>query len=382
MKINRERLAQKFTQLCEIDSPSHHEGAVASYLIEELETLGVDFIKIDDSAAQTGSDTGNVIARFAGTNSQENPIFFACHMDTVEPASNIKVVRKGDIFTSQGDTILGSDDKSGIVILLELLSTLKENSTPHCPIELIFTTCEEIGLLGAKAMDTTLLQSTSGYALDSSSSDKITIGAPAANSLNISIYGLAAHSGSAPEAGINALAIAAEAISRVTLGRLDDLSTANLGLIKGGVATNIVPDVIKIQGEVRSHSQELLDQHTLKISNIFKEVAENWPQCGESDKRPSIVIEVEEEFPAMKLEEDEPVLIRLKKAAGKIGRQLQFGSAGGGSDANIFTGNGIKTAILPTGMKKVHTTDEWIDLNDMVAMAELLIALVQEDMAV
>lgn len=382
MLINRERLAQNFTTLCEIDSPSRHEGRVADYLTKELKKLGADSITTDNSAPQTGADTGNLIARFAGINSQEDSVFFACHMDTVGPASGVKVERKGDIFTSQGDTILGGDDKSGIAVLLELMAILKEKSIPHCPVELVFTTCEEIGLLGAKALDRTLLQSKYGYALDSSSSNKIITGAPAMNSLDISIFGLAAHSGLSPEFGINALAIAAEAISKIKLGRLDEISTANLGLIQGGTATNIVPELVKIKGEVRSHSANLLEQYTNDIKDVFNQVANNWPKCADgSGKRPSVLFEVKEEFPAMSLSEEEPVLIRVGEAAEKLGQQLTFDIAGGGSDANIFCSYGIKTAILPTGMAKVHTTDEQIDLNDMIHLTELVLAMVREDSA-
>lgn len=380
MLINRERLAKNFTTLCEIDSPSRHEGEVAEHLVNELKKLGADSITTDDSAPKTGSETGNLIARFAGTSTQEDSLFFACHMDTVGPASGVKVKRNGDIFTSSGDTILGGDDKSGIAVLIEMIAILREHSIPHCPIELVFTTCEEIGLLGAKAFKRNLLQSKYGYALDSSSSDKIIVGAPAANSLDISIFGLAAHSGMSPELGINALAIAAEAISKINLGRLDELSTANLGLIQGGTATNIVPELVKIKGEVRSHSTDLLAKHTNEIKEVFNQVAKNWPNRADgSGKRPSILFEAEEEFPAMSLKEEEPVLTRVKEAAEKLGQRFTFDIAGGGSDANIFCGYDLKTAILPTGMTNVHTTDEQIDLNDMINLTELVLAMVMQD---
>ncbi len=380
MLINRERLAQHFTTLCEIDSPSHHEGKVAEYLLKEFKNLGAHSVVTDNSASETGSDTGNLVARFTGSGLSENSIFFSCHMDTVKPAIGVKVDRQGDIFTSRGDTILGSDDKSGIAVLLELMSILSENSILHCPIELIFTTCEEIGLLGAKALDYSQLQSKIGYALDSSSANSIITGAPAINSLEISVSGLAAHSGLDPESGINALAVAATAISKIKLGRLDEQSTANLGLIEGGTATNIVPDLIKIKGEVRSHSPQLLEKHTREISGIFRQVTDSWPQCdNEPEKKASVNIRVEKDFPSMALGEEEPVLTKIRNAAELLDQELSFSIAGGGSDANIFNGHNLKTAILPTGMRKVHTTEEWIDLNDMVKLTALLLTLVRED---
>jgi tripeptide aminopeptidase len=377
MQINRERLARTFTELCEIESPSRKESGMAQYLQKQFSLLGAGNIIVDESAAITGSDTGNLIISFPGNNNSSTPLLFACHMDTVGPTDGIEVVRDGDMFTSKGDTILGADDKSGIAALIELISVLRENDIPHCPIELLFTTCEEIGLIGAKALDPTLLKSAYGYALDSTEKDTIITGAPAANRIKITIQGQAAHSGFAPESGVNSLVIAAEAITRLRLGRLDSASTSNLGVIRGGSATNIVPEYVEIEGEVRSHSPLLLEEHTRRIEKAFQNVVENWPVVGDQ-KKPTVVMDVKEDFPLMSLSEKEPVLMRLRDAADSINRRLSFDIAGGGSDANIFSKRGLKTAIIPTGMTNVHTTDECVDLTDMVELTELLLALVKE----
>jgi len=375
MHVNRERLARVFTELCEIESPSRREMAVSQYIQQKFRELGASSVVIDSSGDITGSDTGNVIIRFDSSGHSSEPLFFACHMDTVGPTEGIEVVRNGNIFTSRGDTILGADDKSGIAALVELISLLKENNRAHCAMELIFSTCEEIGLLGAKALDPGIVRSPYGYALDSTKTDKIITGAPAANRLKITVQGKAAHSGSSPESGINALAIAAEVITKIKLGRIDDVSTANFGLIEGGSATNIVPEKITLEGEVRSHSADKLKKYTDEIVETFNSVVANWPS-GMSDSRPSVAIEVNEDFPLMSLDENEPVLARIRAAADKLGREPVFDIAGGGSDANIFCGYGLKTAILPTGMAKVHTTEEQVDLNDMVELTELLVAMV------
>ncbi len=377
MRINRERLARSFTELCEIESPSRMEYGVSRYLQKQFSQLGADKIIVDESSAITGSETGNLIVTFKGNGSSAEPILFACHMDTVGPTAGIEVVRNGNIFTSKGETVLGADDKSGIAALIELVFVLKEHKSTHCPIELLFTTCEEIGLIGAKALDPTLLKSSYGYALDSTAKDTIITGAPAANRIKITIQGQAAHSGITPESGVNSLVIAAEAITRVPLGRLDSASTANFGVIRGGTATNIIPEFVEIEGEVRSHSQLLLEEHTRKIETIFQNVVENW-HVRHDQKKPTVAIDVREDFPLMALNENEPVLKRLKKAAESINRNLSFDIAGGGSDANIFSKRGLKTAIIPTGMTNVHTTDECVDLGDMVELTELLLALVEE----
>jgi tripeptide aminopeptidase len=377
--INRERLAATFTELCQISSPSRREGAVATYLKRAFTALGADAVYEDDSAARTGSECGNLIVRFDGNRPDQEGLFFSCHMDTVEPAMGIEVVRTGDLFTSKGDTVLGGDDKTGIAAVLELLTLLKEHKTPHPTLEVVVTTCEEIGLLGAKYLEYGKLQTKFGYALDSTGNNHVVVGAPAANKIKIEINGLAAHAGLCPEAGINALALAAQALSAIRMGRLDDESTCNFGMIQGGVATNIVPEHVVLRGEVRSHSPAKLVRYTDELFAVFQKVAADWqgnPATGE--KRPSVTIDIVDDYPPLAIAEDAPVLLRIKKAAAACGKQLRYIVAGGGSDANIFNGFGLPTAIVATGMNKVHTVNEQLDLNDLVNLTELLYALATE----
>ncbi len=371
--INRERLAATFTELCEISSPSRKEGAISARLKEKFAALGADQIFEDASAAQTGSESGNLIIRFNGNLPNQEGLFLSCHMDTVGPADGVKVVRTGDIFTSRGDTVLGADDKSGITAILELFTVLKEQKISHPMIEVIVTTCEEIGLLGAKSLDFQKLQTGYGYALDSSGIDNVIVGAPAANKIEVKIQGLAAHAGLCPEAGINALALTAKALNSIRLGRLDQESSCNFGLIQGGVATNIVPAEVTLKGEVRSHSAEKLVRYTKEICDAFEKTVADWqvlPAAG--DKRPSINFEIVDDYPALTIADDAPVIKRARKAAERMGKDLQFTVAGGGSDANIFCGYGLPTAIIATGMTKVHSVDEQLDLNDLVSLTELL----------
>lgn len=379
IEINRERLAVTFTELCQISSPSRHEGAVAAYLKQAFAKLGADAIYEDDSAARTGSQSGNLIVRFDGSLKDQEGLFFSCHMDTVEPASDIKVVRTGDIFTSEGDTVLGGDDKTGIAAVLELLTILKERHIAHPTLEVVVTTCEEIGLLGAKNLEYSKLQTKYGYALDSTGNNHVVIGAPAANKIKVEIKGMAAHAGLCPEAGINALALAAQALTVIRLGRLDEESTCNFGIIHGGIATNIVPERVVLQGEVRSHSREKLARYTKEIFGVFQKIVTDWPGTPETgDNRPSVSIDIVDDYPPLKISKDAPVLMRIKKAAGACRKELRYIVAGGGSDANIFNGFGLPTAIVATGMNKVHTVNEQLDLNDLVNLTELLYALAVE----
>ncbi len=376
MNINIERLVTSFITMCEIDSPSRHEKDMSSYLQKTFSALGADSIEVDNSATETGSETGNLIVRFSGNDRE--PLFFCCHMDTVEPGRNIEVGRKGDIFFSKGDTILGADDKTGIAALIELVTLLKENGLSHRPFELVFTTCEEIGLLGAKALNPALLQSKYGFALDSTGPEDIVTGAPAANRIKITVRGKAAHSGLNPESGINALSIAAEAISKLPMGRIDEITTCNLGLINGGTATNIVPELVTLEGEVRSHSDHKLEEITNRIIEIFETVARNWPLPQGCTDIPEIIAEVEKDFPLIDLAENSLPLVHIREAEQKLNKKLTKTIAGGGSDANIFCGYGLPAAILATGMMHVHTTDEQADLTKMIQLTELLIALVAE----
>jgi len=374
--INRERLAATFSELCEISSPSRKEGAMVACLKEKFAALGADSIYEDDSAVHTGSESGNLIIRFNGTMAGQEGFFLSCHMDTVEPANGVQVVRTGDIFTSKGETVLGGDDKSGIAAIIELFTILQETNSPHPMIELVITTCEEIGLLGAKSLDHSRIQTKYGYALDSCGIDQVIVGAPAANKITVRIKGLAAHAGLCPEAGINALALAADALNRLRLGRLDGESTCNFGVIQGGVAANIIPEQMILKGEVRSHDSTKLWQYTREIVKTFETTVASWqgnPATG--DKRPLVTFDIVDDYPALALAADTPVVKRIQKASAGIGKDLQFIIAGGGSDANIFCGYGLPTAIVATGMNKVHSIDEQLDLGDLVSLTELLHAL-------
>lgn len=377
MNINPERLAECFITLCEIDSPSKKEGQVSAFLKNLFrDELGASEIIEDDSASITGSDCGNLIVRFAGELGT-NPVFFNCHMDTVEPAANIQVRRQGSLFTSLGGTVLGGDDKSGIAILIEAMKVLRESRTPHCPVEFAFTTCEEIGLLGAKALDPKMVRAKMGFALDTSGVDCAIIGAPAANKIVAKIHGVAAHAGLHPETGINAIQLAAGSLARLQLGRIDDESTANIGLISGGTATNIVPDFVTIEGEVRSHNKEKLSILTNEIEQVFQQDISAWSDPGGMAKgKPALTFEAEPQYPAMRLaRETHEVVRRVEHAANALSREIDLVVAGGGSDANIFNAYGMETIILGTGMQHVHTTDECIDLRDMGRTAELVLSV-------
>jgi tripeptide aminopeptidase len=246
-------------------------------------------------------------------------------------------------------------------------------------VEFVITTCEEIGLLGAKALDPSLIRAREGYALDSSGFARVITHAPAANRLTITVEGVAAHAGLHPEWGVNALILAARALALVPGGRIDEETTANFGTINGGAASNIVPERVVIEGEVRSHSMEKLARVTEEIRRIFTETVSAWTDpTGAAKGRPRVQVEIYEDFPIMALGRDDRVVRRVDAAARNIGMDLSYEKAGGGSDANIFNGRGLATAIIATGMTNVHSTSEQVTLEDMTNLTRLLIALLTE----
>ena len=358
---------------CETDSVSREEGLIAGKLAEILRGMGAE-VSFDRAGAMVGGDTGNLVAKFAGTTDVE-PIFLSGHMDTVEPGRGVRVVFEDRVFRSDGTTILGSDDKSALAIILEVMDVLLEKDLPRPPIEVVFTICEEIGLQGALHMDLSLVEAKIGYILDSTEVDGIVTNAPSSNHLNIQIHGRAAHAGAEPEQGISALVVASKAIAGLELGRIDHETTCNLGTISGGQASNIVPDFVSIQGEVRSHDEGKLERVSSTIVKAFQDAGEAMRSDG--DELPRVEVEVASSYPATNIPKDHKVIKLAVKAAENLGRTMEPKTIGGGADANILFGKGLVAGVLGTGMTDVHTLKESIKLSDMENAAVLLLEIVR-----
>lgn len=372
--VNSNRLAETFKILTEIDSVSKSEGRISNEIRRMLELLGAE-IFIDDAGRQTGSDTGNLIAKLDG-NSNVPPLMINAHMDTVEPGKGVKPVLQDGVFTSDGTTVLGADDKSAIAIIIETMQVIRENGLPHGPLELVFTICEEIGLLGAKNLDFRLITAKHGYALDTADTETIITRAPAANRFEVTIYGKSAHAGADPEKGINAISLACQAISGLKLGRIDAETTCNIGVIECPGATNIVPDRVLVKGEVRSHNTERLTQVTENIFHAFEEAAAGCPGRDPDANLPRVESENDNEFPNTYIPETHPVVVTARRAAERLGRKMVSKMTGGGSDANIFFEKGIVTGVIGTGMRDIHTVRESIRVEDMVKTVQLLLEII------
>ena len=368
--INRERLKKTFEALVTTDSVSGDERAVCRMLAEMFAGLGAEIL-IDDAGRQVGSNTGNLVARLPG-DERLDPLLLCAHMDTVTPGTGIVPVFKDGIFSSREDTILGADDKSAIAIIYETLKSLSETGANCCPVDVVFTICEEIGLMGAKYFDYGMLRASSGYVLDATDVTGIVTRAPAANRLQFVIHGKDAHAGAHPEDGINAIAVAARAIARLNPGRVDEETTFNIGLIEGGRATNIVPDKVTVKGEARSRQDEKLARITDQVVAVFEEtVAEAAGQEGKNGL-PAVEVTVNSDFKSLNVPSDHRVVSTAVRAAANLGFAMSEKESGGGSDANIFAENGVMTGILGTGMRDMHTVRETVGLEDMARAAELL----------
>lgn len=372
--INRERLMDAFRFLVKIDSVSRQEGEIAKELTKILGSMGAETF-IDNAGEKTGSNTGNLIAKFRGT---ENipPLLLNAHMDTVEPGRGVVPVLKDGTFTSDGTTILGADDKSAIAVLLEVMTVLKENNIPYGPIEMVLTTCEEIGLMGAKHLDMSLITAKYGYALDATDTEGIITHAPSANKIEFKVHGRDAHAGAAPEKGINAIHLASKAIAGLELGRIDKETTCNIGIINGGIATNIIPNLVTVKGEVRSHNDDKLKKVTSDIIASFENTVKNYGEIS-SDGLPRVDVAVDDDFSRTDIPENHPVVVLAQKAAANLGRNMVTKITGGGADANIFYANGIITGVIGTGMRDMHTVRESVSVDDMVKTGELLLEIIK-----
>jgi tripeptide aminopeptidase len=360
--INETRLVQTFLDLVAIDSPSGQEEAIGAELARQLAALGGEVER---------DEHGNLIARFRArqdmgqSGSSGDWLMLSAHMDTVGIDRGIKPQVRDGVIYSDGTTILGGDDKSGIAVILETIRSMQEDELPHPALEVVFSVGEELTLHGAKLLDKRGLRSRRGYVLDSGGPiGTIVTSAPSQDSLQITVHGKKAHSGSEPEKGINAIRVASEAIAAMPLGRIDPETTANIGIIEGGVAKNIVPDEVRIQGEARSRNDMKLAAQTAAMAGAFQEAAERHGARVE--------FKITRSYSTYKWTEKDPIVAQAMAAARRLGFTPTLEGSGGGSDANIYAEAGIPCAVLSTGMEDVHTSQEHIAIADMVDSARLL----------
>jgi len=375
--MNKSKLRDDFLDLARIASVSKREGNVAKRLTAILEGMGAS-VQVDEAGEKIGSDTGNLLARFPGTAPNVAPFLLCGHMDTVPPADHVRPVVDGDIVRTDGTSVLGGDDKAGIVAILEAVRVLRERGIPHGPIDVLFTICEELGLLGAKQFDVGRLRARTGLILDCDGVHELITRAPAANRFQVVVHGLEAHAGLAPEQGISAVQVAAEAIAGMRLGRVDAGTTANVGRIEGGLASNIIPNRIVVRGETRSLTVDGLEAQTRHMLECFERAAARRSvTVGDRTTTARVESRVERDYEPLAVADDARIVRLVRRAAERLAKPFLTRSTGAASDANVFGGRGLEVANLGCGMRQIHTVNEWVDVNDIVATTELLVETVR-----
>jgi tripeptide aminopeptidase len=356
-----------FTELAAVPSPPGEERAVADLVLGYLRDCGLDADE-DDVGAAIGSTMGNVYSRLAGTADGES-LLLCAHLDTVPPTAAIEPVVEDGFVRNAAGTILGADDKAAVAAMLEATRRILAESRPHAGIELLFTPKEEVGLVGAFAFDQSRLQSRVGYVYDQAAPiGTVILGAPHSQSLEVTFHGRAAHSGMHPDDGRSAILAAARAISEFRLGRVDEDSTANVGTITGGTATNIVPEWCTFVAEARSHDERKLADLVQEMQDAIT-FAAGVAECDvETVARKS--------YRGYRFAKSDRAIVLAAEALAACGHEVIYDRSGGAADANVFNERGLQVVNLANGMIDIHTPTERIAVDDLDAMVDVTLALV------
>lgn len=354
-----------------VTTPSHslQERAVADLLKARLNDLGLEVFE-DGAASAVGGDTGNLIARWPGDPSIE-PVLFSAHLDRVSNPGRITAVVKEseDLIASDGTTILGADDATGLAAIMDGIRRVAEEGARHGDVELILTVGEEVGLKGSLEVDYSRLKSKMGYVLDSGGKVGVIVNqAPTQKTVKVIIHGKSAHAGMAPEQGINAIRLGALALASLREGRLSPITTSNFGVIHGGQATNIVCDHVEIKGEARSHDAGELEAYCREVDEAFSRLAEHGGRAE---------LEWTEEYVAFNVPPSERTIKVAVQAMADIGREATIISAGGGMDANRFNLHGIKSVGISVGYENVHTPREVQSISELIAAGQVVASIIK-----
>jgi tripeptide aminopeptidase len=360
-------VVELFTDLAAIPSPPGEERAVADCVAAYLRDLGLP-VEEDDAGAQIGSSSGNLYCRLEPT-AEGMPLFFCAHLDTVPPEGPIDPVFEDGVIRNAAGTILGADNKAAVAAMLEGVRRLREEGRPHAGLELVFTLKEEVGLLGAGAFDHTRLAAEVGYVFDQAAPiGEVVLGAPYARVLEVRFHGRAAHSGMYPEEGRSAIAAAGRAIADLRLGRIDEETTANVGLISGGTARNIVPEWCTFHAEARSHDER-------KLTDLVQEMLDSITFAAGVEEC-EVETELRTGYRGYRFRPDDGPVRLARTALERSGYRTEFALSGGGADANVFNERGLHCVNLANGMQNIHTPDEQIAVDDLHGMVEVMLALV------
>jgi tripeptide aminopeptidase len=357
-----------FLELAALPTPPGEERAVADRVLDYLAALGLEADE-DDAGAKVGSTIGNVYCRLEPNGGAGEPLFFCAHLDTVPPEAQIEPVLEDGVIRNAAGTILGADNKAAVAVMLEATRRLLAENRPHGGVELLFTPKEEVGLHGAAAFDHERLHARVGYVYDQAAPiGEVILGAPYAHSMEIKFHGRAAHAGMYPEDGRSAIAAAAKAIADFKLGRIDEDSTANVGLVSGGTAGNIVPEWCSFLAEARSHDPQ-------KLADLVREMLESATFAAGLEEC-EVETEVHKSYSGYRFKRDDLAVRIARLGLERSGFEPTFTLSGGAADANVFNERGLACVNLANGMAEIHTPDEHIAVSDLERMVDVTLALV------
>lgn len=394
MRVNSERLLSTFLDLVRIPSPSFNERAVADYILAQVKGLGFA-VEEDNAAAPLNGNCGNLLVRIPATDPTLPKLFICSHMDTVERGDEpiVPVVDDAGNIRSAGETIVAADDKTGVAVQIELLRLIAEHKPNHGELIIAFTVGEEKEVRGMQEIPPQVYAGfDAGIALDHSYPDSVIIGAPAKVAIQITIHGVGGHA-AFPEQRINAAQVLARTVSRLPSKRLDEFSTANLGIIRSGEAINVIPATAYAEYELRSHKEDLLDfhlSHTLStIESTVREArlfisASNKGGIGDDTpeesniRKATVEVDVTSCYESYRLDDSSLPVTLLKSAITENGMEFKSSIAQGGSDANVLNAHGLPSAVLGCGMHGVHSVTERANLEEMCKCTEVLLATIQQ----
>jgi tripeptide aminopeptidase len=361
-------------ELMSIPGPSGQEKAVAHAIRNKLLAARVpaEAIRFDNVHRQSplGGEIGNLICRLPGTVRGPRRMLMA-HIDTVPLCVGSRPrLKKRHVESGHPASALGADDRSGAAVLLNTVREIMQRTLPHPPLTFLWAVQEEVGLIGARFVPLAALgRPHLVFNWDGGSADKVTIGATGAYRMMIKVEGIASHAGAAPEAGVSAVAIAGLAIGQLQRdGWLGDVrqgnlrGTSNLGYIRGGGATNVVPDSVEIRGECRSHDRDFRGKILATIEQAFRKAAQQ--VCNNEQRSGKVIFEATEAYESFLLPRDEPCVTQAAAAVRAVHREPNLVISNGGLDANWLTARGLPTVTLGCGQRNIHMLTEQLDLND------------------
>ncbi len=368
--VNGERLLNRFLDFVSINSPSLQEREMADKVTRILKDYGFETYE-DDAAQELGGTAGNILAYLNGKSCSGFRILLSAHLDTVEPTPDVRyIIDENRLIKTDGKSILGADDKAGVAVILEAIEVILENNVSFRGIQVVFDVDEERGLGGARHLIPEQIKADLAYVFDTEKPvASIVVSAPSYNRISFKITGRAAHAGISPELGRNAIFAAAKGISNMRLGRVDEETTANVGVIRGGKAQNIVPDFVEILAEARSRNKDKLEKQTLHMVECM--------QRASMECETNLQTDIDREFERYDWNADHPVVKLAVKAARNAGIEPELISANGGSVANILNALGIPAVVVGVGYEHAHTSEECISVDDLKKAADFAVELIK-----